>query len=924
MGLIYNYFFSSKEYYGNIDISILGNLKSYINDTSNIYIDDLSKSNNESVYKAIIKYIKNEKYLFPNGNDIIYKYFNCENKTIFNSENYINKNIKITNEFRYFGLFLYFGNPESFMLNFYHKIFLNVNKIIGGSFYNDDMDQKMIGLDLRIINKKIEWIVIIPCYHFPLLIEDILKYDNIHSILIHCHGKHNHKEKYLKSFPKYKGFFTNHNELINKLKYINKNYTICSLNYSLEKENNYKKYNFSYGSNIKSDINNAFKKLYEINYNSYDTLTINFNTPNQLILKYYLYYKDIQEKKKHLKEEKEEIKFFENFIKMDENISSKEKLELCEEFIPKLYLVCYYYLSYYYSNPFKKPINEIKKIIKEVNESDKNKLYILLGNIIIECYNKIINGESIMVKNIVNEFHNILIKILIIEEGNINIFKYLECLSDFDLCLQLIFDILDEKGNNKIGREIIEEIMKTNKRLGLMPYYYDIDEYNKTKTTKNSELNEKQINQFNEGVKIKNILVIYDNNELINSIKSLELPYKIIYIKNEKDKLDEFFSKFTTDEYNFRIMKYYIITTIEIGNELFNTFNFHIFNSGYSLVFIFLCRQNTLIAKSLLASGIKLSCICLYSYESIQEYLLDIKNVYKSIYSISLNDLNYYMNEIDNSNKTIFNPMKFTEEADNGFDIILDINPCTFINNHLIRDSNLISLQSFIIGMYELYKEKDGLNIYFQKYSKYLGVTSCLEEQINNNAFIKQVIYVYTREEGKNRAGEPLSFYCLINNDLRSGEFNKIKRYAPLLYIIKDSIFRKNILTYNNTIYRGTWLKPDFIKKLKIGLKIFSPCFWSCSKDKDVALGFVKNYKKNVLLILNNNKNNNIDIDEEKLSNFPEEKEVLVLPFCSFEITDIKIINNEIKFYEITLEYIFEKFENNKIVNLPVNEIKDD
>ena len=75
---------------------------------------------------------------------------------------------------------------------------------------------------------------------------------------------------------------------------------------------------------------------------------------------------------------------------------------------------------------------------------------------------------------------------------------------------------------------------------------------------------------------------------------------------------------------------------------------------------------------------------------------------------------------------------------------------------------------------------------------------------------------------------------------------------------------------------------------------------------------------------MNNNKNNNIDIDEEKLSNFPEEKEVLVLPFCSFEITDIKIINNEIKFYEITLEYIFEKFENDKIVNLPVNEIKDD
>ena len=75
---------------------------------------------------------------------------------------------------------------------------------------------------------------------------------------------------------------------------------------------------------------------------------------------------------------------------------------------------------------------------------------------------------------------------------------------------------------------------------------------------------------------------------------------------------------------------------------------------------------------------------------------------------------------------------------------------------------------------------------------------------------------------------------------------------------------------------------------------------------------------------MNNNKNNNIDIDIEKLSNFPSEKEVLVLPFCSFEILDIKIHNNGIKYYEITLEYIFENFENDKIVNLPINEIKDD
>ena len=376
---------------------------------------------------------------------------------------FIKQNIKITNEFRYFGLYFYFGNQEKFMLNFYSELFLNVNKILAGADYNNDMDQKTFFLNLKVLNSSISWIIIIPCFHFPLIINEIDKYNHVHSILVHCHGKHVHKEKYFKSFLKYKGLFTTHNELINKLKLINKGYTIPLFNYNFEEKYNYEKYNFSLGPNIKSKIKNNLRNLYENNYLSFD-MTYNCNSSKQLIFKAYLYYKDIKEEKKNVNNP-EELLFCKDFIDIEDDVPLDKKINLCKEFIPKLYLVCYYYLSYYYSNPFKMPIDEVRENIKSTDENNKSKLYISLGNIINDCYTKIINGESILTKNIVNNFHNILIKIVIIEKGKINISQYLEILSDFDYCLSLLFDIFDEKEDNKIANEIIGQIMSNNRNI---------------------------------------------------------------------------------------------------------------------------------------------------------------------------------------------------------------------------------------------------------------------------------------------------------------------------------------------------------------------------------------------------------------------------------------------------------------------------
>ena len=147
----------------------------------------------------------------------------------------------------------------------------------------------------------------------------------------------------------------------------------------------------------------------------------------------------------------------------------------------------------------------------------------------------------------------------------------------------------------------------------------------------------------------------------------------------------------------------------------------------------------------------------------------------------------------------------------------------------------------------------------------------------------------------------------------------------------------------NNILYRGSFLSKDEINKIKIflnnkleslpGAIVFSKTFLSFTKDKNIAYKFLNNKNKEkilskVLFILE--KDNSIDYslsthaDIEKLSFFPNEKEVLFFPFSSFEIEYIKdiILNNE-KIYEIKLIYLgkyLKKLQNDK--NLINKEIK--
>ena len=186
------------------------------------------------------------------------------------------------------------------------------------------------------------------------------------------------------------------------------------------------------------------------------------------------------------------------------------------------------------------------------------------------------------------------------------------------------------------------------------------------------------------------------------------------------------------------------------------------------------------------------------------------------------------------------------------------------------------------------------------------------------------------------------SFHKNINKDL--GLNNKDK-YLSFIKILYEGVKLKSLpLSNNNILYRGSKISNEEINKIKNFLNnkieglpssiVFSKSFLSFSKDKNIATQFLKDENKNkniskVLFILEKDDiigyNLSTHGDIEKISFYPNEKEVLFFPFSSFEIKNINEIylKNE-KIYEINLLYLgkyLKKIENDKNTIQSENEL---
>jgi len=203
---------------------------------------------------------------------------------------------------------------------------------------------------------------------------------------------------------------------------------------------------------------------------------------------------------------------------------------------------------------------------------------------------------------------------------------------------------------------------------------------------------------------------------------------------------------------------------------------------------------------------------------------------------------------------------------------------------------------------YSFYKEKGYSNLYWDKYCKLFGASSKYLN-IFDVCFGKNLLKAYTLQT------QP-PFYKMLNDAFRGGNPEKISKFRAFFVMLHDLVRKNLLLQYTGTVFRGTYFNEKLLANLKIGSKFVSTMFTSTSKNPTVAYEFANKGNKNVILEieLNDKAYSNVDIHKEECSILPEEQEVLLLPFSSFEV---KRIFKEGKFTYITLIELIPDEKNN-------------
>ena len=772
--------------------------------------------------------------------------------------------------------------------------------------------------------KEKKWIIISPCTELKKNIEKYHQKEIIICFIGYCPiFNHYHNDIYLNSFSKFYGIVDSCSQLVDLL------FELSNVFYFREKQKYEIKNNFDTlelknetfslinikdASESKPIMNEKFHHLFKFKINkiheyfffikSYNFLCKNYEEQNyDLLLK--------------------SIINMGNFIlgpeMPNDNILSifdphnvNEKFLFSLNFLKDLHILYFYFAGY----PYILGKLSTEEMIQNISIIKPNMLsYPDIAPIIIPEFNSLIDiistlshkvqkGESILNDtDKLKSFHKSMIIIncsfkQMIHRINIqDFFKYYQIKNycrDIDACLikflyynlyfckyyPLFSEISNNMENNKINTDTIF----------YMPHF--------KKDSKSYDNEQEKI--FNESIRYNDTIII-GNKKFHDLIKKIKLPCKNKYfLDDDANEISEFFETPKKIEDKYNICKYFIIMDETIGIKYLETIRY--FSNKYFLrivIILYIQNKNIKISKKILEASL-LPVIITYNEKDILNYYEDhferlkeknIKYIKRTEYLEEKYGLALKFPKIEET--------KMFKEEDNGWEMKKNIDINLFSLVKIEKALGAIRMDIFDRQMYKLYQEKGCIDLFIKYYGNYFGSDLIVEQSANNITIPKMFLYAYTLEEDNNK-----SFYCMINNDFRSGDSEKICRYLPIIKQIFDLIRGNYLKSYSGEIYRAAYFKQELINEIKPGKKMFNASFWSSSKKLSVAKYFLLNYPKNILIHSKIKKGNNVDIHLEKLSQYPNEEEILFLPFCNFEIKSIKKVkenNNNKEFYYLEL-----------------------
>ena len=402
--------------------------------------------------------------------------------------------------------------------------------------------------------------------------------------------------------------------------------------------------------------------------------------------------------------------------------------------------------------------------------------------------------------------------------------------------------------------------------------------------------------------KIKDTIILGDK-KFRKHIKSLKLENERI---NDLDDnmLDSFFQKPFLINNKYKVVKYFVICEETDFEEKYLD-KFKLLNSQYGFAYLFLVHvKNKKLLDIIIDLNKQNSAIYFFDDSELKEIYKDNNQKLRPRLRefLSENYSEFKLEKIKFEKDMIYNSIEdLKSNSEDGWDLF-ELKRESFSFKFIIKSYNFQDFIRHILGnIINAYKDHNTLEIFFRYYSNYFFLTLQPEFVVNMTAFAKMFLYAYTLEEGNPNE----SLYCVVNDDLRSNKPEKVNRFVELVKVIGALIKYKELKSYNGIVYRASFLKEELIKNIKIGETIINSAFWSSSKKESVAKNFLKSGHKNALIITKGELINNVDIHSEKISKYPNEEEVLFLPFCHFKIKSFeKIKEDKLTYYKLELESV--------------------